>query len=82
LTPLQNAIGRRVRMDGPLDLEIQAYLATLLPHLALGMSWGAIFLAFGGTLQPAVKCHTSYYYFYGLMVDEETGWDIYGYTQF
>lgn len=28
------------------------------------------------------KAHTSHYYLYGLMVDEATGWDIYGYDDF
>jgi hypothetical protein len=82
MTPLQDAIGHRIKMDGPLDLEIQAMLLTLAPLLASGISWGGVFLSLGGALQPAVKCHMSYYYFYGLMVDEETGWDIYGYTDF
>jgi hypothetical protein len=83
---LQDAIGYRQIMDGPLDFQIIVspvnIAGQLIDGLASGSGWLSVFTSLGATGVLMGKCHTTYYYHYGLMVDETTGWDIYGYDNF
>ncbi|KLU03234.1 Phospholipase A1 [Rhodopirellula islandica] len=78
-TPLQNAIGERHLMDGPIDLEVAIQTGILTAQLVSGVGWGTIFLNMGKLGYKMGIAHTTLYYQYGLMFDENTGWDIYGY---
>ncbi len=69
-------------MDGPLDLEIGMAAAALAGQLTNGATWISAAATLGVLGDKMIKCHLGYYYQYGLMVDEETGWDIYGYTNY
>lgn len=82
-TPLQNAIGNRKKMEGSLD-EQMAIAWAMSPFVGFAASWFVspplstiAALGYPGYLMGLA--HTSHYYLYGLMVDEATGWDIYGY---
>jgi len=79
---LQDAIGYRREMDGPLDLEIGIHAALLAAQFASGAGWATIFLNLGQIGIEMATCHTTYYYQYALMVDKSTGWYIYGYNDF
>ena len=81
-TPLQNAIGKRIKMDGPLDLKVGFYGVGLSVQLASGAGWAIASASLGVLSYLMGLCHVTHYYHYGLMVDEATGWDIYGYEQF
>ena len=72
----QPAIGNRFVMDGPLDAEMLAYTlfaGVLTPSKVLNA-----ILAGSVPLILMSAAHTTDYYHYGLMVDESTGWDIFG----
>jgi|GEM_PF-1838380 len=79
-TPLQNAIGLRIEMDGPIDLEIAIGATFLTVKLASGTGWMATFASLGYLGYKMGLAHTTHYYLYGLLVNEQTGWDVYGYT--
>jgi len=78
-TPLQDAIGHRFEMDGPLDLEVTLLSIALAAELASGVGWAAVLANGGQVMYYMGLAHTTQYYLYGLMVNETTGWDIYGY---
>ena len=81
-TPLQDAIGKRIRMDGPLDVKVGYLAAILTTQLASGVGWLTASANMGALGYLMGLCHVTHYYHYGLMVDETTGWDIYGYDNF
>lgn len=81
-TPLQNAIGKRIEMDGPLDLKVGYLAAVLAPQFASGAGWLTVSASLGNLAYLMGLCHVTHYYHYGLMVAEATGWDIYGYENF
>jgi hypothetical protein len=66
-------------MDGPLDLEVAIQTGILTAQLVSGVGWGTIFLNMGKLGYKMGIAHTTLYYQYGLMFDENTGWAIYGY---
>ncbi len=80
-TPL---IGYRVPMDGPVDAEIGLLGAALAFQVITGafsggLGWLSVLGSLGGIGYQMGLAHTTHYYQYGLMVNESTGWDIYGY---
>ena len=71
---MQSAIGTRHLMDGPLDFEINTALF-VGAVTANPLGWAAAM----GSAHPLMGlAHTTPYYQYGLMVNETSGWDIYG----
>jgi hypothetical protein len=76
-SPMQNAIGNRIPMDGPVDAEIAVFGALSFVPLP-----GAWLVSLGGAGYYMGLAHTTGYYFYGLMVREDSWggieWDIYG----
>jgi hypothetical protein len=73
-------------LDGPLNSQIfgEAGLlgASLLSLYFGGAGWPVVLSSLGEIGILMGKAHKMYYLQYGLMVDESTGWDIYGYTNF
>lgn len=81
-TPLQDALGRRILMDGSLDLDIGIPATWIAAQRASGVGWPAVLINLGVLGYKMGLCHITKYYHYGLMFDENTGWDIYGYEDF
>ncbi len=90
-TPLQDAIGRRIKMDGPVDLKmatsgVVALAAYFLTALSDGLLWPVVAEGAGAAGVWMGLAHTTEYYHYGLMVKEDgyggVKWDIYGYELF
>ncbi len=79
-SPLQDAIGKRIQMDGPLDFEIGTSIVLLAQALVPGAGWAGVAVNLGAALYYMGLSHTAVYYQYGMMVNEDTGWDIYGYA--
>src|SRR5690606_15670394 len=69
-TPLQDAIGKRIEMDGPLDLKLGILGSVLATQLASGASWLTASVTLGKLGYYMGLCHVTHYYHYGLMVDE------------
>ncbi len=78
-SPMQDAIGSRIEMDGPLDLEMAQYTVSTLVGLLSGAGWLSIAASLGRAGYTMGLAHMTVYYHYGLMVDETTGWNIHGY---
>jgi len=78
-SPLQDAIGFRIEMDGPVDSAMALYSFGALAGLLTGAGWFSIAASLGRAGYHMGLAHTTLYYQYGLMVNESTGWDIHGY---
>jgi len=76
---IPNAIGNRIPMDGPHDTDIVAARTLLLASWLAGFGWVATYGTAGANWARMVQCHFNTHVHYGLMFNEDTGWDIYGY---
>jgi hypothetical protein len=76
---IPDAIGNRITMDGPYDLEIIAARTLLAASWLAGLGWVATLGTSGANWARMVQCHFNTHVQYGLMINEDTGWDIYGY---
>lgn len=77
---IPSALGKRYKMDGPVDAQMAGVGAGFLASkLIPGAGWVNIASELGKSGYYMGLCHKTLYYQYGLMVDETTGWDIYGY---
>ena len=69
----------RTPMDGPYNVEIVAARTLLVASWLAGLGWVATFGTSEANWTRMVQCHFNTHVQYGLMVNEDTGWDIYGY---
>jgi len=76
---IQDAIGTRIEMDGPVDWDIALGALGLAAKIASGVGVASIIYDLGTIGYHMGLAHTTVYYHYGVFVDEATGWDIYGY---
>ena len=66
-------------MDGPSDFDLGVTAASIPIMFALGAGWLTVAESLGHAGYQMGLAQVTLYYQYGLMVDEGTGWDIYGY---
>lgn len=76
---IQDAIGTRIEMDGPVDFEIGVAGLALAGQIASGAGILVIVGNLGAVGYHMGLAHTTNYYLYGVFVDDAIGWDIYGY---
>lgn len=76
---IQDAIGKRIVMDGPVDFELTVSALSLSAKVASGAGVLSIIYDLGSVGYIMGLAHTTLYYQYGVFTDEATGWDIYGY---
>ncbi|WP_146405989.1 lipase family protein [Allorhodopirellula heiligendammensis] len=77
---IPSAIGRRYKMDGPVDAQLAGVgIVFLASKLIPGAGWVNVASELGASAYYMGLSHTTLYYQHGLMVDESTGWDIHGY---
>jgi hypothetical protein len=89
---IQNAIGNRIQMDGPVDFWMSLTLPNGAAGLALalaggwtnGITFAAALTLMGPSAYYMGLAHSTQYYHYGLLVHENAfgviDWDIYGYN--
>jgi hypothetical protein len=66
-------------MDGPLDGEMAFALAYAGTQIASGIGILSAITGMGAVGYVMIEAHTRPFVFYGVLVDEATQWDIYGY---